>query len=151
MKRPLLVLYESQLKSNPSLLNGEGVLIGVPDRTFFELYDGAHSSEKLYSVQTRDLPSDTASLVYNPTDTVNTFLETNEDVKNDHVFVELSADVLQLLQDRKVYTPVNAFVYKNAFKWIPLDEVNVEVIPEKKKSNTKAIIAALIAAISLLN
>ena len=52
-------------------LYGDKVLFGFPNRTYFELYTGTCSSDKIYSVQTKDFPKDIAAIVYYPEDNVN--------------------------------------------------------------------------------
>lgn len=149
---------------------------GFPDRTYFELFEGTHPSRKIYSVQVNDwkkafskkemfdrnhdmhLSND--EIVYKYEDVAAVVQVEHQKLENkaSHLLVEPTADLIKFLKDRGVNIKGDLYVQPLAFDWVSEDEVE-EVNPdvptpsdsEKKKSNTKAIIAALIAAISLLN
>lgn len=179
MKTPPWVEENATEKENKkNYLFGDKVLFGFPNKTYFELYDGTCSSDKIYSVQTKDFPKDVAAVVYYPEDNVNIDVRKfalRAAVGKQHIFVEYSSDLANLLKKHEIESSVAyyaeedkglgqrtyknaAFVNPSAFEWVSEDEVEevdpdvpTPYEPEKKKSNTKAIIAALIAAISLLN
>ena len=140
-------------------LYGDKVLFGFPNRTYFELYTGTCSSDKIYSVQTKDFPKDIAAIVYYPEDNVNVDvkkLANGAPKGKQHVLVEYTADLSNLLESRGVKSNGASFVNPSAFEWVSADEVEGDDIQEdnqpiETKSNKKVIIAALIAALSLLN
>ncbi len=177
MKTPPWVENTTENENKKNYLFGDEVLFGFPNKTYFELYAGTCSSDKIYSVQTKDFPKDVAAVVYYPEDNVNIDVRKFADgaaVGTQHIFVEYSSDLANLLKKHEIESSVAYYTdaedkglglrtYKNAafvnpvaFEWVSEDEVDGDDVPtpsepEKKKSNTKAIIAALIAAISLLN
>lgn len=143
-------------------LYGDKVLFGFPNRTYFELYTGTCSSDKIYSVQTKDFPKDIAAVVYYPEDNVNVDVEklaNGAQKGKQHVLVECTADLSNLLESRGVKSNGASFVNPSAFAWVRADEVEIDDLPEdnqpietkETKSNKKVIIAASIAALSLLN
>ena len=140
-------------------LYGDKVLFGFPNRTYFELYTGTCSSDKIYSVQNKDFPKDIAAVVYYPEDNVNVDVEklaNGAQKGKQHVLVEYTADLSNLLESRGVKSNGASFVNPSAFAWVRADEVEIDDLPKdnqptKTKSNKKVIIAALIAALSLLN
>lgn len=140
-------------------LYGDKVLFGFPNRTYFELYTGTCSSDKIYSVQTKDFPKDIAAVVYYPEDNVNVDvkkLANGAQKGKQHILVEHSADLSNLLKSRGVKSTGTSFVNPSAFAWVSADEVEIDDLqednqPTETKSNKKVIIAALIAALSLLN
>lgn len=139
-------------------LYGDKVLFGFPNRTYFELYTGTCSSDKIYSVQTKDFPKDIAAVVYYPEDNVNVDvkkLANGAQKGKQHILVEYSADLSNLLKSRGVKSDGASFVNPSAFAWVSADEVEIDETednqPTENKSNKKVIIAALIAALSLLN
>lgn len=140
-------------------LYGDKVLFGFPNRTYFELYTGTCSSDKIYSVQTKDFPKDIAAVVYYPEDNVNVDvkkLASGAQKGKQHILVEHSADLSNLLKSRGVKSNGSSFVNPSAFAWVNADEVEGDDLqednqPTETKSNKKVIIAALIAALSLLN
>lgn len=140
-------------------LYGDKVLFGFPNRTYFELYTGTCSSDKIYSVQTKDFPEDIAAVVYYPEDNVNVDvkkLANGAQKGKQHVLVEYTADLSNLLKSRGVKSNGASFVNPSAFAWFSADEVEGDDLPEdnqptETKSNKKVIIAALIAALSLFN
>lgn len=171
-------------KRTNKYLYGDKMLIGFPKKKYFELYDGMCSSDKIYSVQTKDFPKDVAAVIYYPNYNIEENdgkLAKGEGVGKGHVFAVLTDDLVSFLKQRGITSNVMnyqwgfngeiyynlsnpkeyknaAFVNPSAFEWVSEDEVEevdpdvpTPSEPEKKKSNTKAIIAALIAAISLLN
>lgn len=140
-------------------LYGDKVLFGFPNRTYFELYTGTCSSDKIYSVQTKDFPKDIAAVVYYPEDNVNVDvkkLASGAQKGKQHILVEHSADLSNLLKSRGVKSNGASFVNPSAFAWVSADEVEIDDLqednqPTETKSNKKVIIAALIAALSLFN
>lgn len=140
-------------------LYGDKVLFGFPNRTYFELYTGTCSSDKIYSVQTKDFPKDIAAVVYYPEDNVNVDvkkLANGAPKGRQHILVEYSADLSNLLESRGVKSNGASFVNPSAFAWFSVDEVEGDDLqednqPTETKSNKKVIIAAFIAALSLLN
>ena len=140
-------------------LYGDKVLFGFPNRTYFELYTGTCSSDKIYSVQTKDFPKDIAAVVYYPEDNVNVDVEklaNGAQKGKQHILVEYSADLSNLLESRGIKSNGASFVNPSAFAWLSADEVVGDDLQEDNqpieiKSNKKVIIAALIAALSLLN
>lgn len=133
-------------KSN--YLYGEKILFGFPKRTYFELYAGTCSSEKIYSVQTKDFPKDVAAVVYYPEDNVNIDVRefaNGAAVGAQHIFVEYSSDLANLLKKHGVESSVLYYAdaedkgagqrtYKNAafinpvaFEWIGLEDVEEDV------------------------
>lgn len=146
-------------KQTNRYLYGDKVLFGFPNRTYFELYTGTCSSDKIYSVQTKDFPKDIAAVVYYPEDNVNVDVEklaNGAQKGKQHILVEYSADLSNLLESRGVKSNGASFVNPSAFAWFSADEVEGDDLqednqPTETKSNKKVIIAALIAALSLLN
>lgn len=146
---------------------------GFPNRTFFELYDGEHPSEKIYSVQVKDweqffstpiqkgsqenthieyVYQDTAAVVQVDLDQVMTNHES-------HMQVEPTADLVAFMDSRGITLPDTIYVQPLAFAWsrdgeFEVEEEMVEPQPDggkEKGSKTKAIWAALVAALALLN
>lgn len=193
MKTPPWVENSTKQEDKNNYLYGDKILFGFPKRTYFELYAGTCSSEKIYSVQTKDFPKDVAAVMYVPN--YNLITDTSKFADGDsigkgHIFVALTDELVKILAERGITSDVlneqyayngstyyalsNPKVYEDcawvnpmAFDWLTKEqvesdgesddapEVEQEVAPEestKKKSNkNKAIIAALIAALSLLN
>lgn len=174
MKKPPV---EDTEKKTDNYLMGDKVLYGFPNRTYFELYSGSCKSDKLYSVQNKHMPDGVAAVVYDPQQNKNVDLAEFRDgqaVGREHVFVEYTADLIQLLNDRGITTDVvyfadndkvmrtwkdAAWVNPSAFTWVEADDADIEVDVDvdynkgdktPKKTN-RAILAALVAAITLLN
>ena len=179
MKTPPWVENATEKEDKKNYLFGDKILFGFPKRTYFELFNGTCSSDKIYSVQTKHFPKDVAAVVYYPEDNVNIDVHKFADgaaVGKQHVFVEYSSDLANLLKKNGVESNTTYYAdaedkgagqrtYKNAafvnpvaFEWVGLEDVEEDGTdvyipdPEENKSNkNKAIIAALIAALSLLN
>lgn len=198
MKTPPWVENSTKQEDKNYFLYGDKILFGFPKRTYFELYAGTCSSDKIYSVQTKDFPKDIAAVIYDPKYNLITDaskLADGESVGKDHIFVALTDELVKILAERGItsdvlneqyayngstYYALNnpkvyedcAWVNPNAFEWLTQEQVELEdesdgdapeVLPDveqevdpeestKKKSNkNKAIIAALLAALSLLN
>ena len=194
MKTPPWVENSTKQEDKNNYLYGDKILFGFPKRTYFELYAGTCSSEKIYSVQTKDFPKDVAAVVYDPNYNLikdaSKFAD-GDSVGKGHIFVALTDELVKILAERGITSDVlneqyayngstyyalsNPKVYEDcawvnpmAFDWLTQEQVESEDesngdVPEvlpgadpeestKKKSNkNKAIIAALIAALSLLN
>lgn len=176
MKTPPFVENTTE-KDNKKYSFGDKILFGFPKRTYFELFNGTCSSDKIYSVQTKDFPKDIAAVVYYPEDNVNIDVHKFADgaaVGKQHIFVEYSSDLAALLKKNGVESNTTYYadaedkgagqkIYKNAafvnpvaFDWIGIDDVEEDKIDtpeeeENKSNKTKAIVAALIAALALLN
>lgn len=177
MKTPPVVNTETK---NDSYLMGDKVMYGFPSRTYFELYDGSCKSKKLYSVQTKHMPKDVAAVVYDPKHNLNIDKEDfrkGSPVGRDHVFVEYTEDLIELLKRHGIETKVvyhddvsnksagmstkknSAWVNPSAFTWISADSEDIDIEPgdadiyvdTDSKKTGKAIVMALIAALSLLN
>ena len=176
MKRPPVVDTE---KNTNTYLMGDKVLYGFPNRTYFELYSGSCKSDKLYSVQNKNMPEGVAAVVYDPQQNKNVDLAEFRDgqaVGREHVFVEYTSELAELLRARDIRTDVvyyvdankangmrtwkdAAWVNPSAFTWIAADDADIEVDVDvdynkgdktPKKTN-RAILAAIVAAITLLN
>lgn len=129
---------------------------GFPNRTFFELYAGEHPSEKIYSVQVKDwvesAGDSTAAVVQVDLDQVMTNHES-------HMQVEPTADLVAFMDSRGITLPDTIYIQPLAFAWsrdgeFEVEEEMVEPQPDggkEKGSKTKAIWAALVAALALLN
>lgn len=129
---------------------------GFPNRTFFELYAGEHPSEKIYSVQVKDwvesAGDSTAAVVQVDLDQVMTNHES-------HMQVEPTADLVAFMDSRGITLPDTIYIQPLAFAWsrdgeFEVEEETVEPQPDggkEKGSKTKAIWAALVAALALLN
>lgn len=129
---------------------------GFPNRVFFELYAGEHPSEKIYSVQVKDwvesAGDSTAAVVQVDLDQVMTNHES-------HMQVEPTADLVAFMDSRGMTLPDTIYVQPLAFAWsrdgeFEVEEEMVEPQPDggkEKGSKTKAIWAALVAALALLN
>ena len=146
---------------------------GFPNRTFFELYAGEHPSEKIYSVQVKDweqffstpiqkgsqenthiesVYQDTAAVVQVDLDQVMTNHES-------HMQVEPTADLVAFMDSRGITLPDTIYIQPLAFAWSRDGEFEIEEDymdePQPDSGNngskTKAIWAALVAALALLN
>lgn len=132
-------------KPNEQYAFGDKVLYGFPSRTYFELYTGPCSSDKIYSVQTKDFPKDVSAVVYDPTFNLSKDLEKmkkNPAVGHFHVFAEYSKDLSDFLakagiddkdvdikvtdQNGYIHNGTGAFVNPVAFEWMTEDGVVVE-------------------------
>lgn len=149
MKTPPWVENSTKQEDNKNYLYGDKILFGFPKRTYFELYAGTCSSDKIYSVQTKDFPKDVAAVIYDPnynliTDTSK--LADGESVGKDHIFVALTDELVKLLAERGItsdvlneqyayngstYYALNnpkvyedcAWVNPNAFEWLTQEQV----------------------------
>lgn len=128
---------------------------GFPNRVFFELYTGEHPSEKIYSVQVKDwnaIAEDAAAVIQVDMDQKMTNHES-------HMKVEPTADLIAFMDSRGITLPDTIYVQPLAFAWsrdgeFEVEEEMVEPQPDggkEKGSKTKAIWAALVAALALLN
>lgn len=129
---------------------------GFPNRVFFELYTGEHPSEKIYSVQVKDW-------VESAGDSTAAVVQVDMDQKmtnhESHMKVEPTADLVALMDSRGISLPDTIYVQPLAFAWsrdgeFEVEEEMVEPQPDggkEKGSKTKAIWAALVAALALLN
>lgn len=148
--------------------------LGYPTRTFFELFDGQHYSNKIYSVQVedwkyyfehifesesnltdkdgkpvkiRDYDSDLYFAVAN-TNTQQTLSS-----KADHVQVIPSEYLISYLVYKGIELPEELWVMPLAFNWeageVDIEEDIVEPEPEKK-INSKTWLAIALAALSFL-
>lgn len=137
----------NESKKNTNYAHGDKILFGFPKRTYFELYKGTCSSEKIYSVQNKDFPDGIAAIVYDPNQNVNVDVAKFQEypaVGRQHVFVSATDDLIAFLKRRgieleslyyvdardkgKGVTTIKnaAFVNPTAFDWIPLDDVQVD-------------------------
>lgn len=150
---------------------------GFPFRTYFELFTGEHPSSKIYSVQVKDWRDAFSRPVWdNLHHGINAKLDRfvckdraavievgNQSIKNkqQHLLVEPTADLVSFLADRGITIPNRFYVQPLAFNWSSEDEVVVENAVEVEddttpdvsvpKNKTKAILAAVVAALTLLN
>ena len=150
---------------------------GFPSRTYFELFTGEHPSSKIYSVQVKDwrdafrkpvwdnlhhdINAKPDRYVYEDRAAVIEVGNQSLENKQQHLLVEPTADLVSFLANRGVTIPNRFYVQPLAFNWPSEDEVVVENDVEVEddttpdvsvpKNNNKALLAAIIAAISLLS
>lgn len=148
--------------------------LGYPSRTFFELFDGQHYSNKIYSVQVedwkyyfehiferesnltdkdgkpvkiRDYDSDLYFAV------ANTNIQQTLSSKADHQQVIPSEYLISYLVYKGIELPEDLWVMPLAFNWeageVDIEEDIVEPEPEKK-INSKTWLAIALAALSFL-
>ena len=148
--------------------------LGYPSRTFFELFDGQHYSNKIYSVQVedwkyyfeyiymresnltdkdgkpvkiRDYDSDLYFAV------ANTNIQQTLSSKADHQQVIPSEYLISYLEYKGIELPEELWVMPLAFNWeageVDIEEDIVEPEPEKK-INSKTWLAIALAALSFL-
>lgn len=162
---------------------GNEIKYGYISRIYLELFESTCYSKKIYSVQAEDFfkefPKDTPAVIYLPsmnygTDWISYDMETGRGkVGNKHVFVVLTPEMVQFLQQRGIESKaINyasnatenremsmyidcAWVSERSCSWkdCDLSEDDVvleEIVTEKKKTNIKAILALGVALISLL-
>ena len=153
--------------------------LGVPDRTYFELFLGEHPSDKLYSVQVKDwnwfvereynTPSKLTDSDGNPVKireasevpaVILTDVSQTLKTKADHLCVEPTEALAEFLFARGIKVPEVVYVQPLAFNWLrdgdfEVEDVTVPTTPETKNSNnsskSKSLIAIAIALVSLLS
>lgn len=147
--------------------------IGYPDRTYFELFSGAHPSKKIYSVQVKDWKERFSKpkysklqheayerpdiLMYEPVPAVASEEPTRPMEKIDHLRVVPTDELIVFLRERGVELPDEIWVQPLAFDWEKSDEYTVEfggeydVLPPNKSNKTKKLLALAVAIVSLLN
>lgn len=96
-----------------SYLYGDQPLVGYADKVFFELFANTCYSDKIYSVQVADFPSDLPAVIYLP--------EKNKDIdwdshdggnpKAKHIFVQLSPELIEFLAERGVEAAGYNWIY----------------------------------------
>lgn len=114
---------------------------GFPDRTYFELFEGTHPSRKIYSVQVKEWEKEfpgAAAVVQVKEQRLNDEIE--------HLRVEPTADLVEFLGKRGVDVSKDIYIQPLAFAWVSYGDANTGI-----NSNTKMIIAAAIAVLSLLS
>lgn len=148
MKTPPWVENSTKQEDKKNYLYGDKILFGFPRRTYFELYAGTCSSEKIYSVQTKDFPKDVAAVIYDPKYNLITDASKFADgdsVGKDHIFVALTDELVEFLAKRGVTSDVlneqyayngsltNPKVYEDcawvnpiAFDWLTQEQVESE-------------------------
>lgn len=152
---------------------------GFPNRTFFELYAGEHPSEKIYSVQVKDwihyFEYEHGRPASNPTDkdgnpiklreyedraaVVQVDMDQTMTNHESHLKVEPTEDLVLFMQSRGIELPEIIYIQPLAFAWSRDGEFEIEEDymdePQPDSGNngskTKAILAALVAALALLN
>ena len=153
--------------------------LGYPTRTFFELFDGQHYSNKIYSVQVEDWKyyfeyiykreSNLTDKDGNPVKlrdydsdwyfaVANLNPQQGLSSKVDHVQVMPSGYLISYLAYKGISLPEDLWVMPLAFNWkaeeIDMGEVDIEddiVEPEpEKKINSKTWLAIALAALSFL-
>ena len=178
MKTPPVIENNSGKEDKKNYLYGDKILFGIPNRTYFELYDGACASNKIFSVQKKNCLKDAVAVIYYPEDNVNVPISDfadREPLGHQHIFVSYSADLSKYLNDMGIQSDVvyyadcenkglgmktyktAAFVNPTAFEWLTQEQIE-ELIPDEyfsdesqsTKKSSKVIIAAIIAALSLL-
>lgn len=157
--------------------------VGIPHRTFFELFVGEHPSDKIYSVQVaewndfverlydNDSPirdaNDEKVKVRDASDipaVVNRDLNQSLTNRADHLRVEPTEALAEFLGNKGVEIPGYVYVQPLGFMWESdgyeienevtddIEEIYQDEQEEDIKTNkNKAILAALIATIALLN
>lgn len=147
--------------------------LGIPNRTYFELYVGEHPSEKIYSVQVKDwqkyfskekplknqeIYENKVERIYEETPAV-VDINPNQTLKSKeaHIWVSPTDELVKFMALKGIELPDELCVQPLAFDWedgecdIEIeDEITVTPV-EKKKSNTKTILAIALAVLSLLN
>lgn len=123
--------------------------LGVPYLQYFELFSGEHTSDKLYSVQVNDwLPGAAAVINYD--------LSQKQGNAKEHLRVTPTDELILFLAERGIEVPDEVYIQPIAFIWA--DESDMELVepePESeqkkdKKSINKALLAAVVAVLSLL-
>ena len=109
MKTPPWVENSTKQEDKSNYLYGDKILFGFPKRTYFELYAGTCSSDKIYSVQTKDFPKDVAAVIYDPN--YNLITDTSKFADGDsvgkgHIFVALTDELVKFLAERGVTSDV---------------------------------------------
>lgn len=142
---------------------------GYPDRTFFELFAGEHPSDKIYSVQVKDWKkyfllkyADFEKPEYIPTPAVvrvgdSMFIQEN---REQHLRVEPTAELIKFLDQRGVKIPSEIYVQPMGFAWdtqevhshddFPGGDSHEKPTKEEKSSQIKAILATIVAVVTLL-
>lgn len=145
--------------------------LGVPNRTYFEIFTSTHPSEKVYSVQVKEwveensyevrdknqsMYENKAQRVYEDTPAVvDLHPEKVLKSKADHVQVEPTQELVKFLAKRGVEIPNGIWVQPMAFEWedgeCEAPEVEIETpVQEEKKINSKTWLAIALAALSFL-
>lgn len=128
------------------------VKFGYPNRVYFELFADQHPSEKIYSVQVKDWENFVKSekLV---AAVVQLDIQQNPTAGKDHLMVEPTAELVEFMNSRGIEIPDSFYIQPAGFTWdivdIDIEEYNSD--SGNKKSNIKAILAALAAAVALLS
>lgn len=154
MKKPPIVTTNQEVGKSNRYLFGDKVLFGFPNRTYFELYKGMCSSDKIYSVQTKDFTPDAAAVIYYPDDNIvgeYDGLNTNAPKGWSHIYVKFTADLESFLEqrgvtrERLIFAPPkfkeiitvtsndSAFVNPRAFEWLTeeqVEELNNTITPD---------------------
>lgn len=129
-------------------------LYGYPFRIYFELFAGEHPSEKIYSVQVNDWQA------FVGTDLpVAAVVQVEDQALEDHIahLKVVPTDLLvEFLESKGIEVPDEFYVQPLAFDWSDSaeyveDEYYAEEEAPKNSNKTKAILAALVAAVALLN
>ncbi len=122
----------------------EKIEFGIPNRVFFELFSGAHPSDKIYSVQVADWDEFTAQVVrdknqevwenkthleYKETPAVVSLQEQELKTKADHLLVEPTEELVAFLEKRGIEIPEELWVQPLAFKWEEAGEDDI-VMPD---------------------
>lgn len=114
MKKPPVMPTNTEVEATNKYLFGDKVLFGFPHRTYFELYEGMCSSDKIYSVQTKDFTPDAAAVIYYPNYNIeekDDELATDNPVGTDHIFVLLTDDLISFLEQRGITSDVMNYQY----------------------------------------
>lgn len=149
MRKPPVTPTNPEVEATNQYLFGDKVLFGFPHRTYFELYEGMCSSDKIYSVQTKDFTPDAAAVIYYPSYNIeekDDELATDNPVGTDHIFVLLTDDLVSFLEQCGITSDVMnyqwgyngsiyykftalkeyqnaAFVNPKAFEWLTEEQV----------------------------
>lgn len=125
---------------------------GIPNRKYFEIFSGAHPSDKIYSVQVADwkYPDDIAAVLQ---------VDMDQSLKNreSHLRVEPTEELVRFMQARGIELPEEIWIQPLAFKWLSDGEFEIieeetVITPEQptpSKSN-KTLWAMALAIVSLL-
>lgn len=143
--------------------------LGYPDRTFFELFAGEHPSDKIYSVQVKDWKeyftpkhANYEKPEYIPTPAV---VRVGDDYfmmddREQHLRVQPTAELVEFLAERGVELPGEIYVQPLGFAWDAQEVYTHEEFPavnnnncktqEEKTSQSKAVLAGMVAVMALL-
>lgn len=118
---------------------------GYPDRVYFEIFDGQHPAEKIYSVQVADWDSFVQSEAPVAAVVQSDFNQAISQTA-DHLKVNPTMELSEFMQDRNIDLPGEIYIKSEAFTW----QDNGEQEQSSKGGKAKVILAAIVAAVALL-